>query len=247
MATFAERLVAHRGYAARYPENTLKAVREALEAGARFVEVDIQLTADREPVLFHDGTLQRLCGEPGAIHCMKAERLAALRSHYPGRFGLRFTDEPIARLAQLTELILANPAAEFFIELKPEAIGHFGRDEVLQAVTAELEPCRRQCILISYDREILRLAAAAGWRIGAVEKRWPSPGDRQYRSLAPEFLFVDFRDLPNGSLKLDGVRLAVFEVAEPGLARALMARGVELVETFEIGEMRRALTRNASP
>lgn len=47
-------LVAHRGCAARYPENTLAAVAAALQEGACCVEVDVQLSADRVPVLMHD-------------------------------------------------------------------------------------------------------------------------------------------------------------------------------------------------
>ncbi len=144
MSPLADRLVAHRGYAAHYPENTLLAVRKALKAGARYVEVDIQLTADRVPVLFHDPDLRRLCGRAGAIHRLDSRDIGALRCAYPSRFGGRFADEPMATLTQLAELILASAPAQFFIELKPEAIAHFGVEAVLKAVVAELEACRER-------------------------------------------------------------------------------------------------------
>lgn len=35
-------LVAHRGYAAKYPENTIEACQAAVDAGAKWVEVDVQ-------------------------------------------------------------------------------------------------------------------------------------------------------------------------------------------------------------
>ena len=38
------RLIAHRGYAARYPENTRESLAAAVEAGARYIEFDVQLT-----------------------------------------------------------------------------------------------------------------------------------------------------------------------------------------------------------
>ncbi|HEY9197768.1 MAG TPA: glycerophosphodiester phosphodiesterase family protein, partial [Gammaproteobacteria bacterium] len=47
-------LIAHRGYAARHPENTLSALQAAVAAGARWLEFDVQLSADHEPVLLHD-------------------------------------------------------------------------------------------------------------------------------------------------------------------------------------------------
>ena len=56
------RLVAHRGYPRRYPENTLLSLLAALEAGAEFVEFDVQMTADGVPVLLHDADLRRTGG-----------------------------------------------------------------------------------------------------------------------------------------------------------------------------------------
>jgi len=46
-------LVAHRGYAAKYPENTIEACQAAVDAGCRWVEVDVQMRGS-VPVLSHD-------------------------------------------------------------------------------------------------------------------------------------------------------------------------------------------------
>jgi len=54
--------VAHRGWSAAFPENTLTAYRNALEAGADLVEMDLRLTADGVPVISHDPDLKRLAG-----------------------------------------------------------------------------------------------------------------------------------------------------------------------------------------
>lgn len=53
-------IVAHRGYALKHPENTLEAFQAAVDAGARWVEVDVQIH-DGAPVLAHDPELP---GEP---------------------------------------------------------------------------------------------------------------------------------------------------------------------------------------
>ncbi|MEV7601098.1 glycerophosphodiester phosphodiesterase [Kitasatospora sp. NPDC089797] len=71
--------VAHRGDPYRYRENTLPSVRSALAAGADAVEVDVQLTRDKVPVLLHDTTLERLWGDPRAIGRVTTEQLAELR------------------------------------------------------------------------------------------------------------------------------------------------------------------------
>lgn len=49
-------IVAHRGYAWKHPENTLEAFQAAVDAGAKWVEVDVQLR-DGIPVLAHDPLL----------------------------------------------------------------------------------------------------------------------------------------------------------------------------------------------
>ncbi|MFJ9607338.1 glycerophosphodiester phosphodiesterase [Kitasatospora sp. NPDC101176] len=71
--------VAHRGAPYRHRENTLASVEAALAAGADAVEVDVQLTRDRVPVLLHDRTLERLWGDPRSIDRVTAEQLEELR------------------------------------------------------------------------------------------------------------------------------------------------------------------------
>ncbi|MFJ2193003.1 glycerophosphodiester phosphodiesterase [Kitasatospora sp. NPDC087861] len=71
--------VAHRGDPYRHRENTLPSIESALAAGADAVEVDVQLTRDRVPVLLHDRTLERLWGDPRSIGRVTAEQLDGLR------------------------------------------------------------------------------------------------------------------------------------------------------------------------
>ena len=54
------RTSAHRGDSSRFRENTLPAIRSAVHAGADFIEVDVRLTVDRQVVVVHDPTLERL-------------------------------------------------------------------------------------------------------------------------------------------------------------------------------------------
>ena len=51
--------IAHRGASSLAPENTLTAARKALDLGADMWELDVQMTADGEPVVLHDKTLKR--------------------------------------------------------------------------------------------------------------------------------------------------------------------------------------------
>lgn len=60
-------LYAHRGAAARHPENTLTSFGEALDQGANALETDAHRTVDGVVVLSHDGTGRRMAGIPRAI------------------------------------------------------------------------------------------------------------------------------------------------------------------------------------
>lgn len=245
----APELIAHRGYAARYPENTLPALQGAAVAGARFVEVDVQLSADAVPVLFHDRSLRRVCGASGAIHRTTYERLMRLSAHEPRRFGTRYQGTPLLALSGLRAFLEAYPDVTAFVEIKSSAVYHFGAEAVLDAVARDLAPVALRCVLIARSVPLLGAArqrlerggAAAGWAaLGGVISRW-----RQRRSLAHldlEYLFCAVEGLPSGgTLAFGDARIAVYEVADPALALRLHTRGAHFIETFAIGELRRAL------
>lgn len=61
-------VIAHRGYSAKYPENTLKAIQAAVvEGSADGVEFDLHLTSDNDLILQHDDTLDRMTSGSGLV------------------------------------------------------------------------------------------------------------------------------------------------------------------------------------
>jgi glycerophosphoryl diester phosphodiesterase len=238
-------LVAHRGYTLHFPENTLVGIEAAIAAGARFVEVDVQLSADQVPVLYHDRTLERISSQPGSIHDYSAEQLAGFRAFEFGRFGYKFAQEPIATLAQFAALLARYPEVMAFVEVKRIAVQRFGNSVVLSRMLRELRPVLRQCVLISYSLETLLHARQQGWpALGAVIDRWNDRRQPIMRQINPDYLFCDSEGLPRfGKLHFLDARLAVFEVTDAALALRLGRRGVALVETFAVGELQAELAR----
>ena len=60
-------VIGHRGAAAFAPENTLESIRTAAEIGAKWVELDVKLTKDSIPIIFHDDTLERTTSGYGPV------------------------------------------------------------------------------------------------------------------------------------------------------------------------------------
>jgi glycerophosphoryl diester phosphodiesterase len=75
----------HRGYSLHYPENTLPAFEAAKDAGATTVEIDVVLTADGEPIILHDLTVDRTTNGHGFAADLSLEQIrrldAGVRSH----------------------------------------------------------------------------------------------------------------------------------------------------------------------
>lgn len=231
------RLIAHRGWQRRFPENTLPALRGALDAGALNLEIDVQLSADRQPLLFHDRTLRRLCRRPGAIHRYTREQLRGFSAYEPERFGDSFLGTPIAHLDDVVALLAQHPATHLFLELKRIAVLEFGTEAVCDAVAAQVAALGERCTVISFSLPVLQQAAARGWRVGPVLNEWAGLHSPVVAALDPAVVFADVALLPAGDLAAVPWPLAVYEVDKPAQVRALWARGARWVESFAVGEL----------
>lgn len=236
---FAEQLIAHRGWQRRYPENTLVGIEAAIAAGARHVELDLQLTADHIAVLFHDPTLKRLCDAKGAIVEKRFDELAQYSAHEPGRFRDQFLGTPISPLTDLLPIIGRHPEVSFYIEIKSESLNHFGQEIVQHAVLPHLQSAGQHCYVISFDLEILGRARAAGWPLVApVLTGLDQLNTDVLRQLHPDMVFCNYKLLEQDTIEtLFEYPAAVYEIDRYEDARQWLARGARLVETFAIGEL----------
>lgn len=239
MAVTTPELVAHRGFAAEYPENTLLAIRAAIEAGARYVEFDIQLSADQVPVLFHDRDMQRMCGRDGSVQELTLAELQELSVHEFSKFGYKFVGNRITTLKELVTYLVTQPQVTAFVELKRSSLKKYGIATMLARVYEELSPIKHQCVIISYDLDALQtVRTQSDYRIGAVFDHWREHRSSMIRQLRPEFVLTDIDLLPRwGRLQVGNSKIAVYECTDPDKALRVHRRGVDLVETFAIEPM----------
>ena len=235
-------LVAHRGHAAALPENTLPALADAVAAGARWVEVDVQLCADGVPVLLHDPDLQRIAGRPEQVFDLDAATLAGIPAGEPGRFGQRFEEVRIAPLAGFAAWLRRHPQVRAFVELKEESLDRFGREQVLSACLEALAPAAGQWALISYDYAVLELAReTTGAELGWVVRAFDADIAARCEALRARWLFRNHERLPPGPLADGPWEWVLYEVADAATARDLAARGARWLETMRYRELAAAL------
>lgn len=72
-------VVAHRGCWTHAPENSIPSVQNCVKLGVEVIEIDVQLTADKQLVVFHDKTVERMTGETGSVSEMTLAELKALK------------------------------------------------------------------------------------------------------------------------------------------------------------------------
>ena len=126
-------IIAHRGASASAPENTMAAVREAIEAGADWVEIDVQETADGEVVVFHDSDFMKLAGVDLKIWDATIDQLRDI--DIGSSFDASFKDERVPTLDEV--LAACKGKVGVNIELK-----YYGHDESLEQRVLDIVDAR---------------------------------------------------------------------------------------------------------
>jgi len=227
-------LIAQRGNVAEYPENTLPALRSALELGARHVEFDVQLSADRQPVLLNDSNLQRVAGVNRNVLEMTWHELGAVTVSEPERFQGRHADIGIPSLAQAAMLLATQPAVTAFVEIKRASLRNFGAEIVVRKICEVLKPVVSQCVLVSADlTAVHHVRRLSSFRIGWMLSEYSSLSALKSEALVPDYLLCDQQLLTQTQSQLwrGPWRWAIYNVVSRENATEVAARGARLVGT----------------
>ena len=231
------RFVAHRGYRAAYPENTLIGIQAAIDAGATFIELDIQYSADHEPVIYHDPVMQRVSGVASRIEDLTVEELRHIPAFEPERLGDKYSKNTVNALQDLLDVLPQFPRVTVFIEVKRSSIRRLGTSFILDDLRRRIRPVAAQCVLISFDQFFVESAAASGaCRSGLVIETLEQLQTESLIACAPEFIFVD-ANLLNENARLScpfPCDVVVYEVGDVDTATRLIKAGYDWLETFDI-------------
>lgn len=95
-------IIAHRGASGNAPENTLAAIQMAADHGAKWIEIDVNISSDSVPVLFHDDGLNRCSNGSGLVIEHNLKKLKSLDAG--SWFGDGFKGESIPTLDECLQL-----------------------------------------------------------------------------------------------------------------------------------------------
>jgi glycerophosphoryl diester phosphodiesterase len=233
-------LLAHRGWASRYPENSRVGIEAALRAGVSWVEFDVQLSADGVPVVIHDLSLERTAGLRGRVSDLSMAELAEVSIHEPARFGERYSREPLQSLSDMVVLFRDWPKARAFVEIKRESAEAYGVDEMVAVVLDVLAPIREQCVVISFvERAVMTARRLGATATGWVLNYYDDDARRLAEAIAPDFLICDHRKFPPAPQPLwkGPWHWGSFEVTDVAHALSLVARDVRIIESMAVGEL----------
>lgn len=222
---FLERPIAHRGlHGPGVPENSLAAIRAAVEAGYG-IEIDIQHAAGGEPVVFHDYDLERMVGAEGYVADTSVEDLVKIK--------LANTDECIPTLAEALREVAGR--APLLIEIKDQD-GRLGNNigDLQNNVAEALNGYDGPVAVISFNPYTVAAFIEAAPEIAAgltgcgfIEDEWPMLDDEtreqmarleDFESSGASFLAHDARDIDNAAvraLKAQGVPILAWAVNSP--------------------------------
>ncbi|MBR0630955.1 glycerophosphodiester phosphodiesterase [Bacillus altitudinis] len=94
-------IIAHRGSSSAAPENTIAAFDVAVEQGADYIELDVQMTMDQHIVVIHDDTVERTTNGNGLVKSYTLDQLKKLDAG--SWFDQQYTNERIPTLQEILE------------------------------------------------------------------------------------------------------------------------------------------------
>ena len=240
------RVIAHRGASGHAPENTIAALRLAVEQGADAIEFDIRLSACDTPVLTHDQTLDRTTSSKGPVRGRTAAELEQCDAGHwftPDGTTFPWRDRGIG-VPSLAKVLTEFPDTPLLIELKTVEVAYpalqvlrrFGANRrvmVASFLERALIPFRSAGFLTSASRlGILRLWALAKIGLTARSNDQAYSVPEHYRNRitvpTPGFILAAARA---------GRPVHVWTVNDRSTARELWNRGVTGIITNNPAEM----------
>ncbi|RIM76687.1 glycerophosphodiester phosphodiesterase [Staphylococcus arlettae] len=188
-------VIAHRGLAATYPENTLKGIEAALQLNIDFLEIDVHKTKDNELVVIHDDTIDRTSNGSGRI---QDYTLAELKKYDFGSWkGEEFAGLTIPTLTEVLDMVVQYNQKLLIEVKKPKQ--YPGIEDLLISMLTEHKIATEDVVIQSFDKKSMKYIASLtiGHQLGVLLSR------KRYWYQKPDFkALAEYATLANPDFKL---------------------------------------------
>ena len=231
-------IASHRGGGVMAPENTLPAISAALAAGFDYVEVDVALTADRQPVLMHDATVDRTTNGHGRLSALTLAEIRALDAG--SWFDPAYAGTPVPTFAEFLD-VLAASGHRALIEMKGPWDAAAVEAAVAEVTARNLE---RRVAVSSFDARTLAMAGAASTVLSRlfILRQLPDDVVRAATEATVRGLIIARRALLERPEVVDelhaaGIRVVVYTLNSDTQWDAVTALGVDGIVTDDPGTL----------
>lgn len=225
------KVIGHRGAAAYAPENTLESIHTAADIGVEWVELDVKLTKDDVPILFHDETLERTTNGSGAVKDKTYQELKELLAGV--NFSEGFTTAFIPTLEDAIDALIERGLG-LNLEIKACAGREKETAEVALDVLAQYWDDHDRLLISSFSYISMEAALdiAPDWHRGfLLPAEWPENWQEAAKYLDPSTINLNGNTVTQEQIELliDELNLPIlaYTINDPQRGRLLQSWGVD--------------------
>jgi len=224
------RIIGHRGAAGYAPENTIESIHTAADMGVEWVELDVKLTKDEVPIIFHDDTLERTTNGSGMVAQTLYNDIKELDCG--SWYGESFIGVHIPTLEEVIDVLIERDLG-LNLEIKPCPGREKETAEVALDLLSTIWDDHDRLLISSFEHVSLESAydIANDWHRGLLlPEEWPE----NWQELA-KYLQVSTINVNASSVTREQVEdvmdmekpVLAYTVNDPQQARTLQSWGVD--------------------
>ncbi len=232
------KIIGHRGACGYAPENTVASIQSAADMGCDWVELDVKLTSDDVPIIFHDDSLLRTTNVDAAV---KDTPYSTIKELDAGSwFGDSFIGEAIPTLEQAVECVIENGMG-LNLEIKPCAGREIETAQIALDYLSRIWDDHDKIMISSFSHVSLETAAEmlnGDWAIGYLFDETPENWKDIAKHLGAKTININGNrsDLKREFVEDiidEGYGILAYTINNPLRAKELLLWGVDGVFTDE--------------
>lgn len=220
-----------------YPENSLLAIQAAAELGFSYIELDIQLSKDYEPIVIHDKNLKRTTGVNKNVRDLTSDEIKSFpvisSQQHKGHDNFLY----VPTLKQAVDLLNNYSQVTLFVEIKKQSVEYFQEKNVINQTLESLKNANFNIVIISFVENVIEhIQQLKSYPVGWVLKEYDEEHHLKAIEIQADYLFCNVKKINNNLSNLwhGPWKWALYDLKNPARVYKLLREGISLIETGDI-------------